>query len=81
MYYCFETSVGMFYIVPHEDRWHIMFDDDNLGSYINPIQAADDLAGGHTFSPGRGINTAKLGIPEDIHEWTVVNRPWATVNS
>jgi hypothetical protein len=73
VYYVFETSVGPFFIVPRDGRWHIMFDDESLGSYVNAIQAADDLAGGHTFSPGRGIDTAALGIPENIGEWTMVS--------
>ena len=74
MYYFFETSAGTFFITPRNGRWHIIFEDESLGSYINPTQAADDLAGGHTFSPGRGIDTSKLGIPEDIGEWSVGRR-------
>jgi len=27
---------------------------------------------GHTFSAGRGIDPASLGIPEDLNEWHVV---------
>jgi hypothetical protein len=47
-----------------------MFDDESLGSYAHAHQAADDLAGGHTFSAGPGIDTAKLGIPRDLNEWS-----------
>jgi hypothetical protein len=45
-----------------------MYDDEGLGSYATPDQAADDLAGGHTFSPSCG-DTAVLGIPESPAEW------------
>ena len=73
--YFYETRVGMFFVVPREGRWHIIFDDEDLGSYVNPSQAADDLAGGHTFSPSSGIDTAALGIPEDISDWLVGQCP------
>lgn len=68
MYY-HHTSAGTFLIVERSGRWHAIFKDESLGSYINPRQAADDLAGGHTFSPGPGIDTSKLGIPRDLEEW------------
>jgi hypothetical protein len=42
---------------------------ESLGSYSNPQQAADDLAGGHTFSISSGVDTATLGIPDDLGEW------------
>jgi hypothetical protein len=68
MYY-YHTPVGTFLIAERLGRWHVIFDDKSLGSYATSQQAADDLAGGHTFSPGRGIDTAKLDIPHDIGEW------------
>ena len=71
MTYFYETRVGTFFIGPRERRWHIMFDDEDLGSYVNPIQAADDLASGHTRSPSSRIDTATLDIPEAITEWSV----------
>jgi len=40
-----------------------------LGSYTNPQQAADDIAGGHTHSIASGVDTAKLAIPEELEEW------------
>ncbi len=69
MYY-YRTSVGIFLIAQRSGRWHVIFDDESLGSYATPQQAVDDLAGGHTFSPGHGIDTSKLGIPDDINEWS-----------
>jgi len=64
-----KTKVGTFYIVPREDSYEIMFRDDGLGQYATPQQAVDDLVGGHTFSAGPGIDTSKLGIPDDLGEW------------
>lgn len=68
--YFYETRVGVFKIQQRAGRWHVILKGDSLGSYATPAQAADDLAGGHTFSPGDGIDTAKLGIPADIAEWS-----------
>jgi len=67
--YVYRTSVGPFYIAEHGGRFHPVYMDESLGSYVSPEQAADDLAGGHTFSPASGIDTAALGIPEDLGEW------------
>jgi hypothetical protein len=67
--YVWKTKVGPFYIAQIDDRFHPVFEDESLGSYHSPASAADDLAGGHTFSVGSGIDTAELGIPYDIREW------------
>ncbi|WP_291993286.1 hypothetical protein [Candidatus Accumulibacter sp. ACC003] len=67
--YIYRTKVGVFSIVQNNGRWHAMFMDENLGSYISAQHAADDLAGGHTFTPPGGYDTSTLGIPEDIGEW------------
>lgn len=72
MKYAFKTAKGTFYIVERDGRWHVMFEGESLGSYHSARAAADDLSGGHTFSAGPGIDTALLGIPEDISEWAVV---------
>ena len=68
MYY-YQTKVGVFQIVERSGKWQIIFEDENLGNYLTPHQAADDLAGGHTFSPGRNIDTSTLEISADISEW------------
>lgn len=71
-YYKFMTRAGEFRIVPTRDgRWCAMYADDGLGVYNHAWQAAEDLAGGHTFMPSCG-DTAKLGIPEEISEWQFV---------
>lgn len=67
--YVYKTRVGPFYIAEHGGRFHPVFDDESLGSYATPEQAAEDLAGGYTFSPPGGVDPAKLGIPEDLSEW------------
>ena len=63
------TSIGPFYIAAHEGRYLVIFDDESLGSYATPALAVDDLAGGHTFSAGPGIDTATLGISDELTDW------------
>ncbi len=63
------TRIGPFYIAEIKGRFHPVYQDESLGSYARPEQAAQDLAGGHTFSVRGGVDTAALGIPEDLREW------------
>ena len=67
--YVFHTGVGPFYIGERKGRFHPIYEGESLGSYATAWQAAEDLAGGHTFSISSVIDTATLGIPEDIAEW------------
>lgn len=67
--YTWNTRIGTFYIAEAEGRFHVIYDEESLGSYATPEQAAEDVAGGHTFSIASGIDTAALGIPEDLIEW------------
>jgi hypothetical protein len=68
--YACQTRIGSFYIaVANDGRFHLYYDDESLGSYDNPQQAVDDLAGGHTFSIAGGVDTSTLGIPYDLDEW------------
>lgn len=68
--YKYKTRVGTFYIGKSSDgRFHPIFDDESLGSYSQPWQAAEDLAGGHTFTPSCGVDTEELDIPEHHSEW------------
>jgi len=67
--YVFNTEIGPFYIGEQDGRFHPIFSNESLGSYSKDWQAAEDLAGGHTFSISSGIDTATLGIPEDLAEW------------
>lgn len=71
MRYSYATKRGTFHIVSRVDRWHVMYDDEDLGSYHSPEAAADDLSGGHTFAPSNGVDPATLDIPASILEWTV----------
>lgn len=70
--YVYNTRIGPFYIGEQNGLFHPIYDDDSLGSYANEWQAAEDLAGGHTFSISSGIDTSTLGIPEDLGDWEKV---------
>lgn len=68
--YAFKTRDRIFYISQSEDgRFHPLFDGESLGSYHSPTAAAEDLAGGHTFSVAGVKDTSQLGIPYDLVEW------------
>ena len=67
--YYWETVIGTFYIAESRGRFHPVYDEESLGSYARPDQAAQDLAGGHTFSIFNGLDTTMLGIPDDLRQW------------
>lgn len=60
-----------FSIRPRDDRYMAMFENEDLGSYHKPLQAAKDLAGGHTFWPSCGDPSA-LGIPSELEGWKFI---------
>lgn len=69
-YYQFYTPHGVVGLIPEANgRYKVMFDEENLGSYHSPEAAADDVSGGHTFSPANGVDLGELGIPDDLGEW------------
>ena len=59
--------------MPRNERWHIVYDEEDLGSYHSPRSAADDASGGHTFSPSNGVDFGDLDISEDIGEWETIS--------
>ena len=68
--YSHKTRVGEFHIARTDDgRFHPLFKDQSLGSYATPEMAADNPAGGHTFSAADVDDTSMLGIPHDLSEW------------
>lgn len=64
-----KTRIGAFYIAEMDGRFHPVYDNEALGSYASLEAAAEELAGGHTFSISSGIDTATLGISENLSEW------------
>jgi hypothetical protein len=70
--YVYETSAGAFYIAEHNGHFHPVFQEQSLGSYATAQQAAEDLAGGHTFSLPGGIDPGDLGVPENLADWVKI---------
>ena len=75
MTYYFKTQAGTFMIVPRHGRWHLIFQDDHLGSYVTVEQAVDALASGNASSLLGRVDTSNLGIPRDLSDWSHVNEP------
>jgi hypothetical protein len=73
--FAWNTRIGPFYIAEFQGRYHPVFEEESLGSYPTAQQAAEDLAGGHTFSISSGIDTATLGIPDEVTEWEPIISP------
>lgn len=68
--YVFQTSKGRAVIAYNTitQRFHAVFDDEDLGAYTSAEQAVDDLSGGHTFWPSAG-DPSTFGIPDELSEW------------
>lgn len=72
--YVFHARIGSFYVGNQDGRFHSIYEEESLGNYEHAWQSAEDLAGGHTFSIASGIDTATLGIPEDLGSWEKLNQ-------
>lgn len=70
MNYVYNSRFGTFTIMQKNNRWHIVFDGENLGSYATPEQALDDLVGGHTYWPSNGIDPSECGLPDELSAWS-----------
>ena len=70
--YRYSTRRGPIHILAYNGRWVVVYNEENLGSYHSPRAAADDVAGGHTFSPSNGVDLGDLDIPDNIHEWETI---------
>lgn len=69
-YYKYQTRRGVVKLWPEPNgRYQVVYDDEGLGSYHSPEAAADDVSGGHTFSPSNGVDFEELGVPGDLTEW------------
>ena len=67
--YKHNSRLGPVYIVPNQGRWHIVFNEEDLGSYHSPQAAADDAAGGHTYTPSNGVDLDRLNLSDDLGDW------------
>ncbi|MEK6702217.1 MAG: hypothetical protein AABZ53_08135 [Planctomycetota bacterium] len=74
--FCFKTAKGSFWIAPQpgsEGRFFLGFEDDALGSFATPNDAASDVASHMT---GLGCWDAKPSLasdPTDLGDWARVS--------
>lgn len=69
--YTFQTCKGLARIDqnPKNKLFYAVFDDESLGSYHSPEQAAAELSAGCTFIPVSGLEIVTLGIPSELGSW------------
>lgn len=69
--YTFQTDKGMARIDqnPKNRLFHAIFNEESLGSYPSPEQAAEELSAGCTFVLVSGIEIETLGIPSELGSW------------
>lgn len=69
--YTFQTRKGLARIDqnPKNKLFYAVFNDESLGSYHSPEQAAEELSAGCTFIPVSGVEIGTLGIPSELGGW------------
>lgn len=68
----YKTRAGLAQIVPDRGGgFMLLFDDEALEHHDTPSAAAEAIANGTSFWPSAG-DPSRLGIPEDIRDWTFV---------
>jgi hypothetical protein len=68
----FKTRKGLAEIVPERGGgFALVFDGEALEHHASQTTAADALANGTCYWPSFG-DPSKLGIPEDINDWTFI---------
>lgn len=73
--YMHDTTEGPFYIeLGRDNRWHIQWDGEILGSYHSPQVALANLVRGETYLSGCGDPTL-LGIADDLSKWKPLADP------
>lgn len=63
-----ENKHGIWRIQKRQGRFHVYFEDENLGSYAYPIPAFEELLGGSTFWPSCG-DPSECELPDDPEDW------------
>ena len=67
--YVFQTQVGPFFIAYSRGRYRIVHEDEIVGSFETPEDAARHMAFRNGFAVTGGVNTALLGIPANLRRW------------
>jgi len=67
--YVFYTTVGPFFIAYSQGRYRVVHQEETLGNFSSPEEAARHMAFRTGFAVTGGINTALLGIPASLRHW------------
>ena len=68
LYVC-QTNAGPFFIAYSKGHYRVVHEDEILGSFASPEEAARHLAFRSGFAVTGGMNTALLGIPANLKQW------------
>ena len=75
MYFYYNTPKGPVSIVHRGGRWHLVFEDADLGGYTSAHKAAQEVGGGYILSTPAGTDLRSLGVPPDLDRWTYALTP------
>jgi len=71
--YEYQTSIGPFYIVKHQSRYHAVYTGISIGSCTHADEVAAVLGYGYKFNLFGAelgeIDTSNIGIPTDLSDW------------
>lgn len=64
------TRKGPVFIGRSQDgRFHVLWNEEDLGGYSSLQAAVSEVAGGHTDWPSSGVDPSTLGISDDPADW------------
>src|SRR5258708_86939 len=66
MYFYYNTAKGPVTIVHRTGKWHLVFEDADLGSYVSAHKAAREIGGGYIPTSPAGTDLKSLVIPPDL---------------
>jgi hypothetical protein len=74
-HWTFLTPKGLFAIAERTSKGvDVFFDNDYLGHYTSPVEAAEAVASGdHPALLCAPDDGKSLGVPPAVHEWTFVS--------
>ena len=63
----------VFIAVSDEGHFHIVWKDEDLGSYKTPAMAIDDACSARHLTPADGTDLSGLAISADPCDWEIVS--------
>jgi hypothetical protein len=70
-YWTHRNRHGVWAIAQTSDgTWRPFLNGEHLGAYGSPQLAFGDLIGGHTFPTSPPLDTSRVGLPDELSDWT-----------